>query len=1092
MPAVARIGIQIVPGDPFWVQVREVILQRATELLIDIVELGIHEVALLATDVQIEAVEDLVVQELDALILNMGSMELIDAILERNLPVIFVSEFIRHHPRFVSRIGLTQAGAMIGDYCNTHLPAGAAILIVGGVMLDEMVDTAHFGDSTDWGISRITGCLSALDPAKAFKIYRLPCLWSQEEAYPVIETWCHDHAHMNAARRIDAIFGLSDLLALAACEICSSYGISDSKTLIFGINGDPLALAAVAAGRMTATVETDVVDIANQAIDLALCAARGQPLPDTFQNAQRLVTAEQVAEVATRKLISLAALPTRLVGVNRQSEQLRVVQLETSMAIDQEVGVILDRNQLSLAIARLIRDNYGFDQARLWLWNAAEGRLSEVSSVEAGTIGDSITPDSAGPLSYALVHNQSIFIPNVASSHRFAADPLCPEVHSRVIVPVHLGGQITGLLDLQSWQAIHRTREEIAGLQLLADQLGIAMRNAELYGEALEARAIAERADRLKTALLANVSHELRTPLNIILGYSRTALDALTAGVAPSPDLAHDLRHIYQSGEHLLRLINDLLDLSRSEIGELDLLIERVDTSALLEEVFRSSAGSFNAPTDVKWQLMLPAEPLPALAADSVRLRQILLNLLHNAHKFTEQGHVTLGADSAGSEVHIWVADSGIGISEELQGRMFEPFVSHSPGPRRREGIGLGLSITRRLLELHHGRVIVESQPGLGSTFHIYLPIQTQPELSADAVGSNNMLLFVSEAPTQPASLLTFARQRGLVVRTIQPSTNLVQAARLQHPAFLALDSHIPEIESWHILEALRSQPQSLQFPVMLWYNATSAAQHVPSPTTGILLKPLGDQTLIQALDILDPRYPDGSILLVEDDPHMRSFYRRLISQHFSSYAILEAADGPEALELLRLETPCLIVLDLVMPGLDGFAVLEALRAEMRTASVPVLVLSGKALSTDDIRRLSAARVVFQAKDILSSHELADSLRYSLDRTGYLPPQTSALVKGAVAFIQDCYAQPLTRQAIADHLGVSKDYLGRIFQQELQLSPWEFLIRYRVLRAKYLLQTTSSSITEIAAQVGFETASYFSTIFHREVGSSPREFRNKH
>ena len=199
--------------------------------------------------------------------------------------------------------------------------------------------------------------------------------------------------------------------------------------------------------------------------------------------------------------------------------------------------------------------------------------------------------------------------------------------------------------------------------------------------------------------------------------------------------------------------------------------------------------------------------------------------------------------------------------------------------------------------------------------------------------------------------------------------------------------------------------------------------------------------------------------------------------------------DGRAALDILAGETPSLIVLDLMMPEVDGFAVLEALRGNSRTASVPVLVLSGKILSADDVRRLAEARVIYQTKDMLAEADLAESLRRTLAREEPLPPQTSALVKSAVAFIQQHHDEPLSRQEIADTIGVSKDYLGRIFQQELGLSPWEYLIRYRVLRAKELLRTTDYSVAEVATRVGFDSATYFSHIFHREVGCSPRAFR---
>ncbi len=998
MSRTIRIGIQIGHDEPFWVQVREVIWQRARTLAVELIELTIEESGLLSSDEQAEVVEDLIVQELDALICNVYPPTLLTRILDSGIPIIYVAEIPLRHPRFTSRLGLYDAGSMIGKFLHERLAGCGTVLVVGGYM----------AVSEDNGQSRIDGFFAALPSDHHYAIHHVSSTWPQEDAAHALAAYLGEHADL----QVDAIFGLSDAIAIAARDVCRSLGRIDGGTLILGINGDPLALASIADGRMTATVETDIDDMATQVVALAYRAACGDPLPPSFRNRQRLVTADNVAEVATRKLLSLASLPTRLVEVNRRNVQERITQRETSLAIDRKVGLILDEQQLSLAITALIRDNYGFDDARFLVWHEHDERLVEVGDVQRAGEGTDMGIALSGPLEYALTHNQTVFIPDTYGSSRFAPDPLWPEMHARVVVPVHLGSQIVGLLDLHRREVTHHTREELDGLQLLADQLGISIRNAELYGEALDARSIAEKADRLKTVLLTNVSHELRTPLNVILGYSRTTLDTLARpGAAHDTELSQYLTHIYSSAEHLLRLINDLLDLSRAEIDELDLLPETLNTRSFLETVFEFSTTHFGAGGLVAWRLDLPPE-IPPLEADPVRLRQVLLNLLHNAHKFTEQGQITLGAEVAPPDLHLWIADTGAGIPSELQEQIFEPFIRDETNARRHAGIGLGLSITRRLVALHGGRMMVESQPGRGSTFHIYLPLL---------------------APVAAPATLNDGNQRALLI--------------------------------------------------------TKAAFHAVEALTGLLLKPLGDSVLIEALEQLAPRATEGSILIVEDDPQLRALHRRIIAEHFSNYAVHDVGDGRAALDMLTRETPSLVVLDLVMPEVDGFAVVEVLRANPRTAVVPVLVLSGKILSADDVRRLAEARVIYQTKDMLAEGDLAESLRRTLAREELLPPHTSALVKSAVAFIQQHHNEPLSRQEIADAIGVSKDYLGRIFQQELRLSPWEYLIRYRVLRAKELLRTTGYSVAEVATRVGFDTATYFSHIFRREVGCSPRAFR---
>jgi YesN/AraC family two-component response regulator len=217
--------------------------------------------------------------------------------------------------------------------------------------------------------------------------------------------------------------------------------------------------------------------------------------------------------------------------------------------------------------------------------------------------------------------------------------------------------------------------------------------------------------------------------------------------------------------------------------------------------------------------------------------------------------------------------------------------------------------------------------------------------------------------------------------------------------------------------------------------------------------------------------------------------YQSIAERALPGYPIRQAENGAAALAALADQAPALVILDLTMPEVDGFAVLEHLRADGRTCHVPVLVMSGRILSAQDIKRLDHAHVVVQSKGILSDDETAASLRRTLEGEGALPQATSTLVKHTLAYIQRNYAQPLTRAHIAQAVGVSEDYLGRIFQHELGLSPIEYLNRCRIKEAKALLLHTVASITDVAAQVGFDDPAYFSRAFRKQVGVSPRAFR---
>jgi signal transduction histidine kinase/ABC-type sugar transport system substrate-binding protein/AraC-like DNA-binding protein len=1066
-----RIGMQVWPADPFWVQVQAAIEQRAEQLAVELVALVIANSDQPSDEELMRLVEEVLAQDLDALIGWNLSNRFAQRILDSGLAIVDLTETDLRHARLVSPLGLYAIARQVGAYLAERLSEHGTVVSVGGAPGEE-----H---------GRLVGIRDALRVHPDLRLVHIPSLWRYEHAYPQIYEALQLHPGS-----IDAIFGFSDSLALAARDAGRALGLVDERTLVVGINGDPLALAAIAEGTMTATMLTPAADLGREAIELAICAAQGRSFPEHFGFKPRLVTAQNVTEVAAQQLFAMAALPSRLIDVNRQQEQRRFTQLETSLEINRRAGLILDRQHLAHALADLIRANYGYDEAQLFLWDPHTQTLMLEQSRQSTAQGVPARLDEAPLLRVALECNEPVFVPDVRHSHRFAPDPNYPATRSRVVVPIRLGGQITGLLDLHSYHSTHHTHHEIIGLQTLADQLGIALRNAELYGEALQARAVAEKADRLKTVLLTNVSHELRTPLNVILGYSRAAFERLTGGPTNvDAELSQDLGQISRSGEHLLRLINDLLDLSRAEIDELDLLVETIDTSGFLEDVFTSSANNFGAGGAVAWRLELPPT-LPPIEADPVRLRQVLFNLLHNASKFTQRGQITLGAEVAPPELHLWIADTGAGIRSELQEQVFEPFISVDTNVRRHEGIGLGLTIARRLVALHRGRMALESQPGHGSMFHIYLPLpRAAVAPAAPNYSGQAALLLISEAAAPPASLVDLAERRGLELRRLSPGDDLASILATDQPALLAWDLAADADSGSSFVEQLRAHPHLGQLPVILYHSAPDAAPGLAGSTTSLLLKPLGDTALLEALADLDPRTSNGSILIAEDDPQIRALHQRLIAKHFPDYTIRAVGDGRAALDVLAQETPSLLVLDLVMPEVDGFAVLEALRAHPRSAAVPVLVLSGRALDADDIRRLAAARVVFQTKDVLSDAELAESLRRALVRDEPLPPHTSALVKQAIAFIQQHYNEPISRQEIADTLGVSKNYLGRIFHQELGLSPWEYLIRYRVLRAKELLLTTDYSVADVAARVGFETATYFSHIFHREVGCSPRAFR---
>jgi YesN/AraC family two-component response regulator len=243
---------------------------------------------------------------------------------------------------------------------------------------------------------------------------------------------------------------------------------------------------------------------------------------------------------------------------------------------------------------------------------------------------------------------------------------------------------------------------------------------------------------------------------------------------------------------------------------------------------------------------------------------------------------------------------------------------------------------------------------------------------------------------------------------------------------------------------------------------------------------------LIQSLQ---PPTSGGAILVVDDDPQARDLYSRLLSERYPGFPIVTAEDGQSALDWLQGEAPSLVILDLSMPRVDGFTVLERLRADPRTRITPVFVLTGRLLSYEDIKRLDYSQVVVHFKEILSEEETLAGVERAFAGSHLVPQPTSRVVKQALGYMQCHYSHTLSRVEISAAVGVSEDYLSRIFSREMGLSPWEYLNRYRVLQAKRLLAESRESVTWIAAQVGFDDPAYFSRVFQKLEGCSPREYR---
>jgi AraC-like DNA-binding protein/DNA-binding response OmpR family regulator len=385
----------------------------------------------------------------------------------------------------------------------------------------------------------------------------------------------------------------------------------------------------------------------------------------------------------------------------------------------------------------------------------------------------------------------------------------------------------------------------------------------------------------------------------------------------------------------------------------------------------------------------------------------------------------------------------------------------------------------------------VDSQSGAGSTFHIYLPLPSLSDQRASfPMQEQPVLLVISTSDLLIEEIVEFSQRQGLEIHRLRADDDLESILAHVQPAAIAWDLVGASPSDWVTVRRLRSHPRWSQLPFILYGQGQADEPRPNMGLTSFVAKPTSEQTLIDVISASCPTRSTGPILIVDDDPSVRALHQNIVAQGLPGYPICMAEDGKAALTMMAEEVPSLVLLDLMMPGLEGTDVLERMRADPRLRQVPVVILSNKVLSLDDVKQLERhANVTLQSKGILSEDEFLVALNRALFGNDALPPHTSALVKRAIAYIQQNHARPLARWEIAEAVGVSEDYLSRVFSRELGLTPWDYLNRYRVTRAKELLHSPENTVGSVAQKVGFKDQTYFSRVFRKVTGLSPQAYR---
>ncbi len=614
----------------------------------------------------------------------------------------------------------------------------------------------------------------------------------------------------------------------------------------------------------------------------------------------------QVDDFQKRRLNSLsgqAAIAIQNLRLLEESRR-RANQLQTAAEIARDTSSTLALDSLLQRIVRLIVERFGYYHASIFLIEedgneAVVREATGTAGEEMKRTGHRLEVGGRSVIGTVTASGKSFLLNDVSSEEALSIhhpNPLLPNTRAELGLPLKIGERVIGAFDVQSDLVNSFSEDEVNVLQILADQVAVAVDNARSYELAQQAVKEISEADRLKTQFLANMSHELRTPLNSIIGFSRVILKGIDGAI--NEQQTQDLTAIYNSGQHLLGLINDVLDVSRIEAGKMDLNFEdNVNLSEIIRGVMSTTIGLVKDKPIALHQNI--DSNLPLVTADAMKIRQVLINLLSNASKFTEQGSITVEASpysgtDGDPQVIVRVIDSGPGILPIDQAKLFQPF-SQVDGSltRKTGGSGLGLSICSHLVRMHHGQIGVESEIGKGSTFFFTLPIrQPEPKEESDP-----------------------------------EATQLVETNPSLNKATLALDTEL------HSEQAGEAGPR----PELTNFRGTGTISGGPLPNTKSRL-----------------------ILSIDPDPKVIDQYRRYLAGSTCTVIALTRID--QAITVARGVQPYAITLDVTMTGaqgknrtgplspalgllsgkgsLDGYKVLKELKADPSTSHIPVIVCS--------------------------------------------------------------------------------------------------------------------------------------------------------
>lgn len=711
-----------------------------------------------------------------------------------------------------------------------------------------------------------------------------------------------------------------------------------------------------------------------------------------------------------------------------QAQQQRLAELSVLHDIGLVMRSTLDLDDLIERALEAVVEHLQYDRARIFLLDTdkqalVHGRIAGATPAIKTQLWEMEVPLwGGGFIAKVATTGEPVFVDDIEKVKAEAYRPMLDllGVSSLLVVPLKIEERVLGVMSVDNVRS-HRklTLTDQRLLTTLANQMAIAIANALAYRQieqlnvSLEEK-VQERTEELrlqqakvqavnlqlevasrhKSEFLANMSHELRTPLNAIIGFSEVLLEKMFGELNDKQD--EYLQDIYSSGTYLLSLINDILDLSKIEAGKLELELGLFDLRQLLENSLvmikeRALSHGITLSLDI-------ADDVDALLGDERKAKQILFNLLSNAVKFTpDKGQVGIKASKAGNWAQIAVWDTGVGIDPEDQERIFEEFQQiGDPLIGKSEGTGLGLALTRKFVELHGGSIWVESTPGQGSTFTFTMPLTgttvpiDQPassvalssQLGAPPVASSPLVLIIEDDPKSALLLSIYLSEAGYAVDTARDGEEGLEKMRQYAPVAVLLDVLLPKVDGWGFLTEVKRDPATRDIPVIIASIVDQKGKGFALGAADYLVKPIQKDELLRALAafsfVSKVQSSTVKILLIDDDPSAMELLS--VTLESEGFHVLKAHGGEEGVAVANAEQPDLIILDLLMPEMNGFEVLDHLKSSPHTEQLPVILFTVKHLTAEEKQRLQGRIAWLAQKDSFKRDEFLGMVHAALRR----------------------------------------------------------------------------------------------------------------